>query len=432
MLVTLAGANVPLSGGEGEPSPEIICAAYARISRSPLPVHTLRAKATRDLPGARSFTERIVHHMGHESVAEHAVFNLDLLGVSRLVTEIVEHSRLASYTERSQRYVRIGGDYLIPQEARDLGLSRAFRTLVREQHGVYQAISARMARVGNVRAAREDARYALGLATTTQLGLTVNARALAAMLRRLEADPLHESGAVGRRIRKVVSRVAPSLIAPEGTSSPAESDPFLSAGRPWSDTAASSVPALLWHTPDPEHTLRRALDFCGEGSWSGSKAPAGAALGLAAPLPRAFEAVQLAFQLVVSSSAFAQLKRHRMATILTQPYDPSLGLTIPPTVEAAGMAPDLAALAEKSEELSVKVATTHPAAAAYLLLNAHRRRVVLILNARAFHQMAVLRLERHAQWDIRRQVSLMTSLLWDTLPSLAHSMGLPEMTAEPV
>jgi len=426
MLVTLAGMNAPLLAAEGRATPEVICAAYARISRSPLPVHALRAGAERDLPRARAFIERIVHHMGHQSVAEHAVFNIDLLDVSRLVTEIVEHSRLASYTERSQRYVRIGRDYLIPQEARDLGLSKAFGTLVREQHDMYRAISSRMARTGDTRAAKEDARYALGLATTTQLGLTVNARALAAMLRRLETDPLHESSAVGRRIRLLVSRVAPSLIASGGGATTAGGSSSCPPGHAWRDTAGSSEPILLWHTPDAEQVLQSVLEFCGEDVGRGVVQHA----GTEAPLPRAFEAVQLAFQLVVSASAFAQLKRHRMATLLTQPYDPALGLTIPPTVESAGMAPDVEALAQRSEELAVRIAGTYRAAAAYPLLNAHRRRVILVINARAFRLMADLRLDRHAQWDIRSQVGRMTSQLWARIPSLARAMGLPEVSSD--
>lgn len=45
--------------------------------------------------------------MGHSSIAEHAVFNLDILGVSRLAVETIERFRLCSYTEKSQRYVRL-------------------------------------------------------------------------------------------------------------------------------------------------------------------------------------------------------------------------------------------------------------------------------------------------------------------------------------
>jgi thymidylate synthase ThyX len=39
---------------------------------------------------------------------------------------------------------------------------------------------------------------------------------------------------------------------------------------------------------------------------------------------REFEYPDLTFELVVSASCYAQLKRHRMATMTAQPYDPEL------------------------------------------------------------------------------------------------------------
>jgi len=49
--------------------------------------------------------------MGHHSVAEHAVFNLDILGVSRYVMEELEKFRLCAYTEKSQRYITLKKDH---------------------------------------------------------------------------------------------------------------------------------------------------------------------------------------------------------------------------------------------------------------------------------------------------------------------------------
>ena len=50
---------------------------------------------------------------------------------------------------------------------------------------------------------------------------------------------------------------------------------------------------------------------------------------------REFENVHLVYQLTISSSCFAQLKRHRMATIITQDYDPSIGISVPGSVRKA-------------------------------------------------------------------------------------------------
>ncbi len=53
---------------------------------------------------------------------------------------------------------------------------------------------------------------------------------------------------------------------------------------------------------------------------------------------RAFEHAGLTFELTVSASCYAQLKRHRMATLTAQAYDPGLGGDRSPSIEAAGEA----------------------------------------------------------------------------------------------
>ena len=42
-----------------------------------------------------------------------------------------------------------------------------------------------------------------------------------------------------------------------------------------------------------------------------------------------------------------------------------------------------------------------PLAAAYVLTNAHRKRVLMKFNARELYHLARLRADAHAQWDIR-------------------------------
>jgi len=65
-----------------EPTPESISAAYARISRSPEAVGILRKIARKEVGRARKSNRLIVFKMGHFSVAEHAVLNFDITGIS--------------------------------------------------------------------------------------------------------------------------------------------------------------------------------------------------------------------------------------------------------------------------------------------------------------------------------------------------------------
>src|SRR5574341_1447225 len=54
---------------------------------------------------AKEFHEKWVVGYGHASVAEHAVAHLAIEDVSILESKVIEDTRLASYTEKSTRYV---------------------------------------------------------------------------------------------------------------------------------------------------------------------------------------------------------------------------------------------------------------------------------------------------------------------------------------
>jgi len=217
MKILLAGYNIDYnlicelkkkSAFTEDITPETISAAYARISRSPKPVDALREDARAEVDKARKSNRNIVFEMGHSSVAEHAVFNIDVIGVSRLLVEEIEKFRLCSYTEKSQRYVLFDKDFVVPEEMVQAGLKNLFIETVGMQNDFYhylyeqlrpyvfeknEALAENPANRSILEGwAKEDARYAIALATETQLGMTINARNLELMLRRLAASPLAE------------------------------------------------------------------------------------------------------------------------------------------------------------------------------------------------------------------------------------------------
>ncbi len=55
----------------------------------------------------------------------------------------------------------------------------------------------------------------------------------------------------------------------------------------------------------------------------------------------------------------------------------------------------------QTEKTYSRIRKAAPAAAPYILTNAHRRRVCIKLNARELYHLARLRSDGHAQWDIR-------------------------------
>ena len=149
MKILLAGYNVDYnllrelkekSAFGQDITPETISAAYARISRSPKSVDALRQDARAEVEKARKSNRNIVFEMGHSSVAEHAVFNIDVIGVSRLLVEEIEKFRLCSYTEKSQRYVLFDKDFVVPEEIEQVGLTDLFVATITMQNDFYHQL----------------------------------------------------------------------------------------------------------------------------------------------------------------------------------------------------------------------------------------------------------------------------------------------------
>ncbi|HAJ27372.1 MAG TPA: thymidylate synthase (FAD), partial [Syntrophus sp. (in: bacteria)] len=134
------------------------------------------------------------------------------------------------------------------------------------------------------------------------------------------------------------------------------------------------------------------------------------------PVLREFEHVELLFELTVSASCFAQLKRHRMATLTVQDYDPSLGVTVPPAIREIGMEGSFMDIMTRTNEIYGQMRKAAFAAAPYILTNAHRRRVAMKVNARELYHMARLRADRHAQWDIRDLTEKMLAAARQVMP----------------
>jgi thymidylate synthase ThyX len=375
-------------------------------------------------------------------VAEHAVFNFDVIDISRLAIEALERFRLCSYTEKSQRYIRLDDDYVLPAEVRQAGLEQAFTELVQLQnqsyHQCYEGVLQQLKRDNPRQAARrrgrqalegqakEDARYVTSLATCGQLGLTANARNLELACRRLAAHPLDEVRRLAAALHEPAHQVAPSLILfaepgsaeLQGPAARAELAARFLPGEPPPPPAPDSPAArLLDHTPEPDLQVAAALlHRAGQAGHAAclerarALAPdqlrqlfvtALAPLTLHDPPPRAFELASFRFEVIVSAACFGQLKRHRMATVEPQPYDPALGATLPASLERAGLAEPFAEVMRRSEALHQRLAASHPDAAPYALTQAHRRRVLVQMNTRELIHFSRLRQDQHAQWDIR-------------------------------
>ena len=455
-LVDAACGDPPPGGPPAVESltPETLSAAYARISHNPADVSRLREISRKEVEQARKSNENIIFGLGHSSVAEHAVFNIDVTGISRLAVESVERHRLASFTEKSQRYIKLDGDMVVAPEIRESGFEERFEDLIARQNDAYFALypklleyfTAGFAERGVEKPRRqakaiasEDARYVASLATQAQFGMTINARTLECMVRATTAHPLREIRSFGKMLAGEVQALAPSLVKyVEATGyerDRAERTAWWSLG---SEPSQSDV-TLLDSCAEGEEKVLAALIASREGcrfSRCLEKAKKmdrpsrdqlvretlKSARQWDTP-PREFEMSDFTFELVLSASAYAQLKRHRMATQLAGPYDPALGWTTPQSIREIGATGIFDEVMAASSELAERIAKECEAAAAYALTNAHRRRVIFKANVREMYHFSRLREDLSAQWDIRSLARQMVALAREKMPSLMLMAG---------
>jgi flavin-dependent thymidylate synthase len=444
LKVRLAGYNVeaellknPEAEGKGVLTPETISAAYARISRSEKDIDELRRQAREDVEKTRKSNKTIIFNMGHHSVAEHAVFNFDIIGVSRLALEEIEQFRLVSYTEKSQRYVTLEGDYVLPSEIKDNGYQMLFRDTVAIQNEFYKKsfsilkefIYDKYPQLTDKKSnrslldgwAKEDARYILSLATEGQVGMTINARNLEHLFRRFHLSRRTEIKEIGKEMYRQVMPLAPSLIlfADPSTFSRELNEAFKTnfgfTGKPGLEV---KNPGIVRSTENGDDVIlasflsvyksmdyNKALEMI-EGMEPVKKEEIFKDLFKSMEFfdspPREFEMVDITFQAIISASNFAQLKRHRMATLLQGEYDTAYGNVIPPNISTTGLEEEFSSIITETNKVYLKLKDNYENAADYILTNSHCRPVLMRMNLREVFHFARLRADEHAQWDIRK------------------------------
>ena len=468
MQVILAGYNIDREVIEDlkknsplreDITPETLSASYARISRDPRPVDKLRAVVRAEVERARRSNRNIIFKMGHHSVAEHAVFNFDIIGVSRLAIEEIENFRLCSYTEKSQRYITLKDDFVVPEEIKKSGKLNVFIRTIKAQNALYHKLykklklyffeeNKEMAENPKKRPilngwAKEDARYVASLATEGQLGMTVNARNLEFLIRRFASKKLVELEEFNRKIYSLAKEVAPSIILFTESNDfdsktygelERKAQSFLNPNRKKEDLVC-----LVDFTPEADTKLiasllhtSSSLPYCECYEKVKRLGPKKKRefLGLAFkhmefydfPL-REFEYVSLTYDLVISASCFAQLKRHRMATLTAQKYNPELGVTVPASIEEIGCKEEFMDMMEETNFTYSVLKENIDQGAEYVLTNAHRRRVLLKINARELYHISRLREDVTAQWDIRRTAGEMSRLAKEVMPLTCLLIG---------
>ncbi len=192
------------------PDPEKVVAAAARLCYSSDPIPELLERL--DEEKVASFVRRLSSY-GHFSPFEHVSFQFSIDGVSRALSHQLVRHRIASYSQRSQRYVKEEGFEFVtpPSIRRNPEALERFEKVMNSLSEEYQAL------LGMVPA--EDARYILPNACTTSLMATFNARSLMNFFEHRTCTRAQwEIRALAEKMLELVREVAPNVFADAGPS----------------------------------------------------------------------------------------------------------------------------------------------------------------------------------------------------------------------
>lgn len=176
------------------PNPDEVVAAAAKLCYSPVGVDEISKNLTDE--EVAKFVNTLVS-MGHESPIEHVTFTFAIEGISRSCSHQIVRHRIASFSQQSQRYVKLDQfEYIIPPEIeRNEEAKKIFIESMNKCQEDYdklveilfakhyqelldKGVSEKKAKSQAEKKSIEDARYVLPNACETKMVFTINARSL--------------------------------------------------------------------------------------------------------------------------------------------------------------------------------------------------------------------------------------------------------------
>ena len=152
------------------PEPEKVIASAAKLCYSSSDIESLMNGLTTEK--VETFIKKLID-LGHQSPLEHCTFTFGIEGVSRALSHQLVRHRIASYSQKSQRYVNESGfEYVTPPSIKeDDEQSYWYHEYMKATNEYYNdLVSAGIP--------AEDARFVLPNACETKLIMTMNIRSL--------------------------------------------------------------------------------------------------------------------------------------------------------------------------------------------------------------------------------------------------------------
>ncbi len=221
------------------PDAEKLIATAAKLCYSSSDIESLRDGLTDEK--VESFIDMLVS-IGHESVVEHVSFTFGVEGISRACSHQLVRHRIASYSQKSQRYVSENGfEFITPPSVAEHPEAKSeydriiseitesyekLAALLTEKHAsefMAQGMDEKSARSKASKLANEDARFVLPNACETKIVVTMNVRSLFNFFRHRCCNRAQwEIRAVANEMLRQCLEVAPHIFANAGPSCVAE------------------------------------------------------------------------------------------------------------------------------------------------------------------------------------------------------------------
>jgi thymidylate synthase (FAD) len=189
--------------------PERTVAAAVRLCYSASDIDNIR-KRIDDAEAARLV--RMALKLGHHSVLEHASFTFGIEGISRACSHQLVRHRMASFSQQSQRYVKMRDcDFTTPTSISLHPENEAkYHQAVEHLQSVYDELL-------DAGVPAEDARYILPNAAETKVLMTANARSLLNLFElRLCVRAQWEIRQLAESMLELVKPVAPNIFSLAG------------------------------------------------------------------------------------------------------------------------------------------------------------------------------------------------------------------------
>jgi len=427
--------------------PEVVSVLFAYVSRSPASFRDNLLKLLKGgelLPKgdfsektdyfdaatgkAAEFHEKWVVGFGHSSVAEHACVPTAVENVSILASKVIEDARLAAFTEKSTRYQWFDRTkYLKPAKIMksEFGaeyeevMNSLFDFYVEHTEGMLEFMRKKYPKpekmadgfYNSINKARacDVLRYALPSSTLTNIGMTINARALEHLLVKMFSHPLEEMNSIASDLKAECSTILPALLKAakkndyifetenrmlsfaESFATEANNEKSVNLVLSDENAEAKLVASILYRYGQNsfEQCLEKAKKMSLEEM---EKVLDEFTLGIGNEQPlREFEHAYFTFDILVDYGAFRDIQRHRMCTQTNQLLTTDHDFSTPEALKEFGIEEEFAERLGKAKELFEKMRKTMPFEAQYCVPLAFNKRVLFTCNLRELWHFIKLR-----------------------------------------